>query len=43
MIVSKEFKAFKATVKERFEKAQEIADINVATFNEQHKFIAPLP
>ena len=34
---------FKATVDERFKKAQEIEGIDADTFNEQHKFIAPLP
>lgn len=39
----KNFKAFKSTVEERFEKAQEIVGIDADTFNEQHKFISPLP
>ena len=43
MIEAKGFKAFKSTVEERFKKAQEIADINTDAFNEQHKFISPLP
>ena len=43
MISSKEFKVFKLTVKERFEKAQEIENIDAGAFNKQHKFIAPLP
>ena len=34
---------FKSTVEKRFEKAQEIADINANDLNEQHEFIAPLP
>ena len=43
MIDAKGFKAFKSTVEERFKKAQEIADIDADAFNEQHKFISPLP
>ncbi len=43
MISGKDFKAFKTTVEERFEKAQEIAGIDADSFNEQHQFIAPLP
>ena len=43
MIDAKGFKAFKLTVEERFKKAQEIANIDVDAFTEQHKFIAPLP
>ena len=43
MINSKEFSAFKSTVKKRFKKAQDLACIDAKTFNEQHKFIAPLP
>ena len=39
----KNFKAFKSTVEERFKKVQEIANIDADAFNEQHKFIAPLP
>ena len=42
MIDAKGFNAFKATVEERFKKAQEIAGIDADSFNEQHKFIAPL-
>ena len=37
------FEAFKSTVKGLFEKAQELAGIASDTFDEQHKFIAPLP
>ena len=37
------YEKFKSTVEERFEKAQEIADIDADAFNEQHRFIAPLP
>lgn len=43
MISGKEFKAFKSTVEERFRKAQDLAGINAGPFNEQHKFITPLP
>lgn len=43
MIDAKGFKAFKLTVEKRFKKAQEIANIDVNAFNEQHKFISPLP
>lgn len=43
VISQNEFKAFKETVEERFKKAQELADIDADSFNEQHKFIAPLP
>ena len=43
MVSGKEFKAFKATVEERFKKTQELADIDANFFNDQHKFIAPLP
>ena len=43
MIDAKGFKAFKLTVEQRFKKAQEIANIDVNAFNEQHKFISPLP
>ena len=39
----KGFKQFKSTVKQQFEKAQELAAIDVCTFNKQHEFIAPLP
>ena len=42
-IEKKSYDAFKSIVEERFKKAQEIADINADAFNEQHKFIAPLP
>ncbi|MXV74154.1 TIGR02710 family CRISPR-associated protein, partial [Candidatus Poribacteria bacterium] len=44
-INEKSFNAFKATVEGRFKKAQEITDtdINADAFNDQHKFIAPLP
>lgn len=42
-IEEKDYKSFKSTVTERFEKAQEIACIDADTFNEQHKFISPLP
>ena len=37
------FQAFKSTVETRFEKAQEIADIDADAFNRQHEFIAALP
>ena len=37
------YKKFKSTVVERFRKAQDLADIDADAFNEQHKFIAPLP
>ena len=43
MIDAKGFKAFKLTLKERFKKAQESAGIDADAFNEQHKFIEPLP
>lgn len=39
----KNFKAFKSTVEEIFEKAQAIDSIDANSFNEQHKFITPLP
>ena len=42
-INEKSFRAFKLTVGERFKKAQEIADLDASTFDEQHQFIAPLP
>lgn len=42
-IEEKDYKNFKSTVTERFKKAQEIACIDADAFNEQHKFIAPLP
>lgn len=42
-ITPKNFNAFKSTVEKRFEKAQKIADVDADAFNEQHKFIAPLP
>ena len=42
-IKKKDYHAFKSTVEKRFEKAQEIAGIDANDFNEQHKFIAPLP
>ena len=38
-INKKSFRAFKSTVEERFCKAQEIADIDIDTFSEQHEFI----
>ena len=37
------YKKFKSTVVEQFRKAQDLADIDADAFNEQHKFIAPLP
>ena len=37
------YKKFKATVEQLFQKAQEIENIDAKDFNEQHKFIAPLP
>ena len=39
----KSFEAFKSTVEEYFEKAQNLANIKATAFNEQHEFIAPLP
>ena len=41
MIDDKKFEAFKATVEERFEKAQKLACINASTFNRQYEFITP--
>ena len=43
MISEKEFKAFKKNVEGIFKKAQELAEIDANAFNEQHKFITPLP
>lgn len=43
MIKEPDFNLFKSTVEERFRKAQALAGIEATTFNEQHKFIAPLP
>lgn len=37
------YEKFKSTVEERFKKAQALADTDADTFNEQHKFITPLP
>ena len=37
------YKKFKATVEQLFQKAQEIENIDAKDFNEQHQFIAPLP
>ena len=37
------YEKFKSTVEKRFEKAQEIANIDTDVFNKQHQFIDPLP
>ena len=42
-INEKSYKAFKSTVEGRFEKAQEIENIDANLLNKQHQFIAPLP
>ena len=42
-INEKSYKAFKSTVEGRFEKAQEIENIDANLLNKQHKFITPLP
>lgn len=42
-VEQKDFKAFKSTVKEIFKKAQDLENIDADAFDEQHKFITPLP